>query len=209
MRSRSGAPQLFEHIPGNIVFDWDNDTGDAAATDAAFAKRCARRRARPRQQPHRGQLDGAAQRHRRLRSGKRPLDALYRDAGPHFVRNPLAEAVLKVPKEKLRLITPNVGGGFGMKAFVYPEQALVVWASRKLARPVKWQEDRSEGFVSDNQGRDHTTRPSSRSMRMVAFSACGSPSSPISGPISRRSAASSRRGRRISCPGSMRSGRSS
>ena len=47
---------------------------------------------------------------------------------------------------------------FGMKAFVYPEQALVVWASRKLARPVKWQEDRSEGFVSDNQGRDHITR---------------------------------------------------
>src|SRR4029077_8603249 len=60
--------------------------------------------------------------------------------------------------ERLRLITPNVGGGFGMKAFVYPEHALVVWASRKLARPVKWQEDRSEGFVSDNQGRDHTPR---------------------------------------------------
>ncbi len=70
--------------------------------------------------------------------------------GPHFVRDPLAEAALKIPKEMLRLITPNVGGGFGMKAFVYPEQALVVWASRKLVRPVKWQEDRSEGFVSDN-----------------------------------------------------------
>jgi len=74
------------------------------------------------------------------------------------VRDPLAEAILKIPKDKLRLITPNVGGGFGMKAFVYPEQALVVWASRKLKRPVKWQEDRSEGFVSDNQGRDHVTR---------------------------------------------------
>ena len=78
--------------------------------------------------------------------------------GPHFVRDPLAEVVLKMPKDMLRLITPNVGGGFGMKAFVYPEHALVVWASRKLARPVKWQEDRSEGFISDNQGRDHTTR---------------------------------------------------
>ncbi len=78
--------------------------------------------------------------------------------GPHFVRDPLAEVVLQIPKDMLRLITPNVGGGFGMKAFVYPEQALVVWASRKLARPVKWQEERSEGFVSDNQGRDHTTR---------------------------------------------------
>src|SRR5262249_5549853 len=78
--------------------------------------------------------------------------------GPHFVRDPLAEAVLKIPKDMLRLITPNVGGAFGMKAFVYPEQALVVWASRKIVRPVKWQEDRSEGFVSDNQGRDHSTR---------------------------------------------------
>src|SRR5262249_51527772 len=49
--------------------------------------------------------------------------------GPHFVRDPLAEAVLKIPKEQLRVITPNVGGGFGMKAFVYPEQALVVLAT--------------------------------------------------------------------------------
>ena len=77
--------------------------------------------------------------------------------GAHFVRDPLAEAVLKIPKDMLRVITPNVGGAFGMKAFVYPEHALVVWASRQLKRPVKWQEDRSEGFVSDNQGRDHTT----------------------------------------------------
>ena len=63
-----------------------------------------------------------------------------------------------MPKDMLRLITPNVGGGFGMKAFVYPEHALVVWASRKLKRPVKWQEDRSEAFISDNQGRDHRAR---------------------------------------------------
>jgi carbon-monoxide dehydrogenase large subunit len=66
--------------------------------------------------------------------------------------------VLKLPKDKVRTLTPNVGGGFGMKAFVYPEHALVVWAARKLHRPVKWQADRSEGFVSDNQGRDHVSR---------------------------------------------------
>jgi carbon-monoxide dehydrogenase large subunit len=79
--------------------------------------------------------------------------------GPHFVRDSLAETVLKVPKEKLRVVTPtNVGGAFGMKAFVYPEHALVVWAAGKLKRPVRWQSDRSEGFVSDNQGRDHFTR---------------------------------------------------
>ena len=153
----SGAPQLFDHIPGNIVFDWDNDMGDAAATEAAFAKaarvvtlelvnnRIVVNSMEPRNAI--GDYDPA--------SGR---STLYTGTqGPHFVRNPLAEAVFKIPNERLRLITPNVGGGFGMKAFVYPEHALVVWASRKLARPVKWQEDRSEGFVSDNQGRDHTT----------------------------------------------------
>ncbi len=75
----SGAPQLFDHIPNNIVFDWDNDTGDAKATDAAFAKAARVVSARPRQQSRRGQFDGAAQRHCRIRSGKRPLDALHRD----------------------------------------------------------------------------------------------------------------------------------
>ena len=153
-----GAPQLFDHIPGNFVFDWDNDTSDAKATDAAFAKaartvslelvnnRVVVNSMEPRNAI--GDYDPA--------SGRSTLYTATQ--GPHFVRDPLAEMVLKIPKEKLRLITPNVGGGFGMKAFVYPEQALVVWASRKLGRPVKWQEDRSEGFVSDNQGRDHVTR---------------------------------------------------
>src|SRR5262249_57447932 len=89
-------------------------------------------------------------------AGRSTLDKATQ--GPHFVRDPLAEAVVKIPKEMLRLITPNVGGAFGMKAFVYPEQGLVVWASRKLERAVKWQEDRSEGFVHDNQGPHHHTR---------------------------------------------------
>ncbi len=153
-----GAPQLFAHVSGNVVFDWDNDMGDAKATDAAFAaaartvtlelvnNRVVANSMEPRNAI--GDYDEAGER-----------SVLYTATqGPHFVRDPLADLVLKVPKEKLRLITPNVGGGFGMKAFVYPEHALVVWASRKLKRPVKWQEDRSEGFVSDNQGRDHVTR---------------------------------------------------
>ncbi len=153
-----GAPQLFEHIPSNVVFDWDNDACDTAATAAAFAKatrvvtldlvnnRVVANSMEPRNAI--AEYDPA--------SGRATLYTATQ--GPHFVRDPLAEIVLKIPKDKLRLVTPNVGGGFGMKAFVYPEQALVVWASRRLSRPVKWQEDRSEGFVSDNQGRDHTTR---------------------------------------------------
>jgi carbon-monoxide dehydrogenase large subunit len=154
-----GAPQLFDGIPGNLVFDWDNDTSDFAATDAAFAKaahvttleminnRVVVNAMEPRNAI--GDWDAA--------SG-RPV--LYTGTqGSHFVRDPLAEAVLKVPKEKLRVVTPpNVGGAFGMKAFVYPEQALVVWAASKLKRPVRWQSDRSEGFLSDNQGRDHFTK---------------------------------------------------
>ena len=153
-----GAPQLFDSVPGNLVFDWDNDTSDAKATDAAFAaaahvvalelvnNRVVVNSMEPRNAI--GDYDPV--------TGRSTLTTATQ--GPHFVRNPLAEMVLKIPKENLRLITPNVGGGFGMKAFVYPEHALVVWAARKLQRPVKWQEDRSEGFLSDNQGRDHITR---------------------------------------------------
>jgi len=153
-----GAPQLFDHIPGNIVFDWDNDMGDAKATEAAFTKasrvvtlelvnnRVVVNTMEPRNAV--ADYDPA--------SGRSTLYTATQ--GPHFVRDPLAEAVLKIPKDMLRLVTPNVGGAFGMKAFVYPEQALVVWASRNLERPVKWQEDRSEAFVSDNQGRDHSAR---------------------------------------------------
>ena len=152
-----GAAQLFDHIPGNLVFDWDNDLGDPKATEAAFAKAAHvvsidlinNRLVANSMEPRNAVVDYDPQ------SGR---STLYTGTqGPHFVRDPLAEAVLKIPKEQLRVITPNVGGGFGMKAFVYPEQALAVWASRKIARPVKWQEDRSEGFISDNQGRDHAT----------------------------------------------------
>jgi carbon-monoxide dehydrogenase large subunit len=153
-----GAPQLFDRIPGNLVFDWDNDMGDAKATEAAFAK--ATRVVSLETTNNRVVVNSMEPRNaiaeHDAASGRSTLYTATQ--GPHFVRDPLAEIVLKMPKEKLRLITPNVGGGFGMKAFVYPEHALVVWASRKIARPVKWQEDRSEGFVSDNQGRDHATR---------------------------------------------------
>src|ERR1700731_3949209 len=153
-----GAAQLFEHIPNNIVFDWDNDAGNAKATDAAFAKAARvvalglvnNRVVVNSMEPRNAIADYDPA------SGRSTLYTATQ--GAHFVRDPLAEAVLKMPKDMLRLITPNVGGAFGMKAFVYPEQALVVWASRKLGRPVKWQEDRSEGFVSHNQGRDHATR---------------------------------------------------
>jgi carbon-monoxide dehydrogenase large subunit len=153
-----GAPQLFDHIPGNLVFDWDNDMTDAKATEAAFAKAkrvttleiVNNRVVANSMEPRNALADYDA------KTGRSTLYTTTQ--GPHLVLEPIANVILKIGKENLRVVTPNVGGGFGMKAFVYPEQALVVWASRKLQRPVKWQSDRSEGFLSDNQGRDHVTR---------------------------------------------------
>src|SRR5260221_373734 len=105
-----GAPQRFDHIPSNIVFDWDNDMGDTKATDAAFL-RAARvvtlelvnnRVVVNSMEPRNAIADFDPA------SGRSTLYTATQ--GPHFVRDPLAEAVLKIPKEMLRLITPNVGG---------------------------------------------------------------------------------------------------
>jgi carbon-monoxide dehydrogenase large subunit len=149
-----GAPLLFDHIPGNLVFDWDNDLGDAQATAAAFAKAA-----------HVTRIDIVN--NRIVANSMEPRNALAdydtttdrttlytTSQGPHMVRNPLM-AVLGLPPEQVRVVTPHVGGGFGMKAFLYPEQAAIVWASRKIKRAVRWQSDRSEAFLADAQGRAH------------------------------------------------------
>ena len=77
--------------------------------------------------------------------------------GPHHLYGQIADAVLKMGREKLRVVSGNVGGAFGMKIFLYPEQPAVVWAARKLKRSVRWTAERTEGFVSDAQGRDNYT----------------------------------------------------
>ncbi len=153
----ASAPLLFDGIGGNVVFDWDNDACDIAATNQAFARAA--------------HVVGIKLVNNRLVANPmEPRNALAvfhpdnghstlytTSQGPHHVRDPMADAILKLPRDQLRVITPNVGGAFGMKAFVYPEQALIVWASRRLRRAVKWQEDRSEAFLADNHGRDHVT----------------------------------------------------
>jgi carbon-monoxide dehydrogenase large subunit len=75
-------------------------------------------------------------------------------AGAHMIRDLLADAVFRVPREQLRVSIPDVGGGFGMKNVLYPEWVLVLWAARRLGRPVKWIGDRSEDFVGSVHGRD-------------------------------------------------------
>ena len=77
--------------------------------------------------------------------------------GVHGIRDGLAGAVFNIPREKLRVVTGDVGGGFGTKAFLYREHALVLEAARRLGRPVKWTSDRSEHFMTDSQGRDNVT----------------------------------------------------
>src|SRR5439155_647699 len=74
---------------------------------------------------------------------------------PHVHRLIMSAFVLGLPEHKLRVISPDVGGGFGSKIFVYPEECVVTWASRALSRPVKWTADRREAFLSDAHGRDH------------------------------------------------------
>jgi carbon-monoxide dehydrogenase large subunit len=77
--------------------------------------------------------------------------------GPHHLYGQIADAVLKIGREKMRVVSGNVGGAFGMKIFLYPEQPAVVWAARRLKRSVRWTAERTEGFVSDAQGRDNYT----------------------------------------------------
>src|SRR5687767_6094607 len=75
--------------------------------------------------------------------------------GPHHLYGQIADAILKAPREQIRVVSGNVGGAFGMKIFLYPEQPAVVWAARRLKRSVRWTADRSEAFLSDAQGRDN------------------------------------------------------
>ena len=77
---------------------------------------------------------------------------------PHVHRLLIAAFVLQLPEHKLRVVAPDVGGGFGTKGSLYNEQALVLWLAAKLGRPVKWTADRSEIFLTDNQARDHLTQ---------------------------------------------------
>ena len=75
--------------------------------------------------------------------------------GPHGVRQAMAEPILKVPQNKLRVVSEDMGGAFGMRSGPYPENILVLWTAKLLGRPVKWTGDRTEAFQSDDQARDN------------------------------------------------------
>ena len=151
-----GAPQLFDDVPGNIPFDWE--LGDKASTDEALAGA-----------DHVTTLDFVNQRlipnaiEPRCAIGdydaSRDHYTLYTTSqNPHVIRLLLCAFVLGLPEHKVRVVSPDVGGGFGSKIFHYAEEVLAVWCSARINRPVKWTADRSESFITDAHGRDHVTK---------------------------------------------------
>ncbi|MBI3514517.1 MAG: xanthine dehydrogenase family protein molybdopterin-binding subunit [Proteobacteria bacterium] len=150
---KPGAPLLYDDVPNNIALDYH--FGDADKVAAAFA-----------QAAHVTRLELAN--NRIVVSAMEPRSALAAyDAtadkwtlhvgcqGVFGLRGQIAKDILGVPVEKVRVLTGNVGGSFGMKAFVYPEYVGLFHAARALGRPVKWTDERSESFLSDHHGRDH------------------------------------------------------
>ena len=141
--------------PNNTVFNWH--LGDKAAADAAFSRathvtkldlvnnRLAPNAMEPRAAV--GQFD----------DGTDTFTLWTTSQNPHVARLVLSAFIGIAPENKLRVIAPDVGGGFGSKIFIYAEETVCVWASKKVGRPVKWTADRSEAFLADAHGRDHVT----------------------------------------------------
>ncbi len=151
----AGAPLIHDVAPNNTIYQWH--LGDQKATEAAFASA-----------KHVTKLDiinnrlvpNAIEPRAALAdydSGNDTLTLWNTSQNPHVARLVIAAFVGMAPEHKLRVIAPDVGGGFGSKIFIYPEEVVCLWASRKVNRPVKWNSDRSEAFLTDAHGRDHVT----------------------------------------------------
>jgi carbon-monoxide dehydrogenase large subunit len=150
-----GATLVHDEAPGNLCFDWQ--IGDAAAADAGLAK------------AHKiikldlvnNRLVPNAMEPRAAIGDFDPMSGEYTlyttSQNPHVIRLLMGAFVLQIPEHKLRVVAPDVGGGFGSKIFHYAEEAALTWAAGKLKRPIKWTSDRSEAFITDAHGRDHIT----------------------------------------------------
>jgi carbon-monoxide dehydrogenase large subunit len=150
-----GAPELHGNAPGNVAFRWS--IGDRERTEAAI--RGAARVVRQRLINHR-LIPNAIEPRASMasyNSATGELTCWVTSQNPHVHRLLMAAFVLGMPEHKVRVIAPDVGGGFGSKIFLYPEEVTVSWASKQLGRPVKWTAERRESFVTDAHGRDHVT----------------------------------------------------
>jgi carbon-monoxide dehydrogenase large subunit len=155
--TRDGAPLVHDIAPNNLCFDWELGN-PKEEVDQALSKA-----------HHITTLEFTNQ--RVIPNAIEPRAAIghYEEAGdkytlyttsqnPHLTRLLLCAFVLGIPEHKVRVVAPDVGGGFGSKIFHYAEEALMIWASRQLKRPIKWTADRSEAFMTDAHGRDHISK---------------------------------------------------
>ncbi len=150
-----GQPQLWASAPNNTCFDWH--VGDAAKVDGLITSaahvttlRIVNNRVIVASMEARASLAeyDAAKNHWTITTNTQ---------GSWLVRNVLAQSIFKLPTDNFRVVTPDVGGGFGMKIFIYPEHVLTAFAARELKRAVKWTSERTEAFQSDTHGRDNIT----------------------------------------------------
>lgn len=153
--TQPGAPQIHENAPNNIVMDWS--AGDKAATDRALAEsevvvkqRLINQRLIPNAMEPRGAIG-------QYLPATDEWTLWCTSQAPHVHRLVMAAFVLGIPEHKIRVIAPQVGGGFGSKIYMYPEYPLVLLLAKKLGRPVKWMETRRENYVATTHGRDHIT----------------------------------------------------
>ncbi len=151
-----GAPAVHDDVPSNLCYDWH--IGEKGAVDAAFAQATHRvvfettnNRLVPNAMEPRAAIGDYD-----TTSGEHTLYTTSQN--PHVIRLLMGAFVLNIPESRLRVVAPDVGGGFGSKIYHYAEEAIVTWAAHKLGRPVKWTADRTESFMSDAHGRDHVTR---------------------------------------------------
>ncbi|MGI9484098.1 MAG: xanthine dehydrogenase family protein molybdopterin-binding subunit [Hyphomicrobiales bacterium] len=154
--AQSAKAQVHGEAANNTVFNWE--IGDAAAVDAAFANAAhvteidlVNNRLIPNAIEPRAAI-GA------FDSGTDSFTLYTTSQNPHVARLVLSAFIGIAPEHKLRVIAPDVGGGFGSKIFIYAEETACVWASRKVDRPIKWTAGRDESFLSDAHGRDHVTK---------------------------------------------------
>ena len=151
-----GQTVIHDAAPDNTVYNWH--LGDKAATDAAFARAAhvtkidlVNNRLIPNPMEPRAAVGD-------YDSGTDSLTLYTTSQNPHVARLVLSAFIGIAPEHKLRVIAPDVGGGFGSKIFIYAEETICVWAAKKIDRPVKWNSDRTEAFLSDAHGRDHSTQ---------------------------------------------------
>ena len=151
-----GAPLVHDDVANNICFDWTlgnpigevNDAMSKAAhiTSLEYVnQRMVPNAIEPRS--YNSSYDAATEKYTLYTSSQ----------NPHLIRLLMCAFVLGIPEHKVRVVSPDVGGGFGSKIFHYTEEALLTWCTKKIGRPVKWTAERSESFVTDAHGRDHVT----------------------------------------------------